>query len=113
MSTHKTVTPSVRYKLDNLRTNRQITKRMRIDEHLVPLVELIAGSQYARRTKVDSKTGLLAFKYADRRVMYWIGAEKLMIFGIGVNTYTVYDNFTADDFRTAMLANDPTTSFKL
>ncbi len=113
MSTSKTVTPSVRYKLDNLRTQQQTAKRERIGKYLVPFADLALECPHARGVKYDTKTGMLAFKYADRRVTYWLGAEKLMVFGISSNTYTVYNDFTADDFHTAIAYGNPDTTFKL
>lgn len=105
MSSSKTVTPSVRYKLDNLRTKRSTEKRARISKHLVEFAELAMENEYVRDVKYDTKSGLLSFKYNGRRVVYWVGAERMTVYGLG--TYTVYDYYPAAYFYVAIMHQGP------
>lgn len=102
----KTVTSSVRYKLDNLRTNKQSERRTRIHVHLIPLAEMVMENNNSTNIKYDTKSGMLTFKYKGRRVVYWVGAEKMIVSSRGI--YTLYDSFTVDDFVLALMRDDPT-----
>jgi len=105
MSSSKTVTPSVRYKLDNLRTKRSSEKRARIGTYLIQFAEMAMNNEYVRDVKYDTKSGLLSFKYNGRRVVYWVGAEKMTVHSAG--TYTVYDYYPAAYFLVAIHHNGP------
>ena len=105
MSASKTVTPSVRYKLDNLRTRRSNEKRARIGKYLIQFAEMAMNNEYVSHVKYDTKSGLLSFKYNGRRVVYWVGAERMTVHGLG--TYTVYDYYPAEYFLVAINHNDP------
>jgi len=104
-------TTEAKARLARLRFKQQTTKRARIDLLLQPLIAAALKGPFVRHLAVNERAGLIQFRFAGRRVQYWVGTRKLLVSNAIAST--VYIDYQPDQLVRDVAVTNPNCAFNL